>query len=250
MQWLSIKSFLFTWLETPVLVVPLWVVLLVLPWIIKRWPVKRWFTGIFALGLGLYLVTPLPPIQQLARWGLTVWIPPDSGQPADAIVVLGEGRERSSSQAEVAAHLWQADRAPLIFASGVIDANLITQELHRKGIPPNALQKEDCSQTTEENARFSAALLQPQGIRRIILIASPTHLLRSWLTFQSVGFQVIPYFYPVAPPTVMGFGITEVYREYLGLISYGVRGRFFPRSISGVPMQPSQSQATAGSSNL
>jgi len=57
-------------------------------------------------------------------------------------------------------------------------------------------------------------------------------MLRSLLTFRSLGFDVIPHANPL-PPTLDGKKTGSlVFREYVGLISYGLWGRFLPREPS------------------
>jgi uncharacterized SAM-binding protein YcdF (DUF218 family) len=60
-----------------------------------------------------------------------------------------------------------------------------TQALHR-GVPEDAIITEEESLHTLENARFTAAILAERGARRIILITSPFHQLRTALTFAKV----------------------------------------------------------------
>jgi uncharacterized SAM-binding protein YcdF (DUF218 family) len=48
------------------------------------------------------------------------------------------------------------------------------------------------SRDTYENARFSARMLNPEGITRIILVTSSTHLFRAAHEYQSAGFDVVP----------------------------------------------------------
>ncbi|HSM82547.1 MAG TPA: YdcF family protein, partial [Nodosilinea sp.] len=161
--------------------------------------------------------------------GLAVLIPPDNGQPADAIVVLGRGQEFRSSRARVAAELWQQRRAPLVFVSGRTDAVEIGELVAAAGVPTAAIDGEPCSSTTNENAEFTAALLQPRGIRRLILVTDAPHMARSQLTFRSLGFEVTPYPSPV--PSSLDFKRRQfmVLREWVGLIGYGVMGRYFAR---------------------
>lgn len=48
------------------------------------------------------------------------------------------------------------------------------------------------SKDTEENGRFSAALLQAAGIRRIVLVTHAAHMRRAMREFESQGIEVIP----------------------------------------------------------
>jgi uncharacterized SAM-binding protein YcdF (DUF218 family) len=51
---------------------------------------------------------------------------------------------------------------------------------------------EEKAQTTEENAKFSAAILQQNGIHRILLVTDDRHMLRARLIFAGYGFDVTP----------------------------------------------------------
>jgi uncharacterized SAM-binding protein YcdF (DUF218 family) len=51
---------------------------------------------------------------------------------------------------------------------------------------------EDQSHDTYENARFSARLLRADGVRRIVLVTSSTHLWRATHEFESAGLEVVP----------------------------------------------------------
>jgi uncharacterized SAM-binding protein YcdF (DUF218 family) len=158
--------------------------------------------------------------------GLVVFLPTDSGTATDAIVVLGRGIELARERVDVVAELWQARRAPRIFASGKTDAPIMIRLLEEKGIPNRVLEGENCSLTTAENATFTAAILHSQGIRRILLITDRQHMLRSLLVFRANGFTVIPH----TSPLPQDFGIKAKaflsFREYAALVSYGLRGLF------------------------
>ena len=163
---------------------------------------------------------------------LTSQVPADSGAKADAIVVLGRGQRFMDDRIEATAALWQASRAPRIFVSGRGDSKPIVHQLLEKGIPDNVVAGENCSLTTEENARFTADLLLPQGVKQIILVTDSPHMLRSRLTFQSYGFEVISY--PNALPPDLGYRerLELVVREYGGILSYVLRGRFNEREAA------------------
>ncbi len=102
--------------------------------------------------------------------------------------------------------------------------------LEAAGVTGEAIAGEPCSATTNENALFTAALLQPQSIKQLILVTDPPHMARSQLTFRSLGFEVIPHPSPV--PSSLNFKQRQfiVIREWAGLITYGVLGRYFARS--------------------
>lgn len=183
------------------------------------------------------LLTSLVALSPLGNFlllqGLIGFLPTDLGVQTEAIVVLGRGVGPSSeSRTDTAAELWQAQRAPLVFASGRPEAEALSQALQRKGVPPKALQGEDCSRTTEENALFTAAVLQPQGIHQILLLTDAPHMQRSLLTFQSLGFTAIPHITPLwSEFTARGLNQLLWY-ETLALLGYGLQGRFQSRSFT------------------
>ncbi len=228
-QWLSLKGIISDWLTNPTLVLVTLSALTGLPWVIPKLPWRRQLSSVGAALLLLYCTAFFPPAIGLANRGLVGLLPADPGGTTDAIVVLGRGAELRDSRVEVADQLWRANRSPLIFASGRGDGSLIVSQLKAKGIPSTALENEHCSQTTEENARFTAAVLQPREVRRILLVTDPPHMLRSLLTFRSVGFTVIPHVSPLPADLGSGEEALTVFYEYMGLIKYALQGRFFSR---------------------
>ena len=228
-QYLFLKYAFYRWLMTPSLVVLPLLALIVLPWIIPRLRWKRLLSSLGTVLLLVYFFAQLPLTIAVATKGLVDFLPKDPGVSADAIVVLGRGTPFRNSRVEVAAQLWKAHRAPLIFASGEGDGSQITQLLEAKGIPKQALDNENCSRTTEENAQFTAAVLEPQGVTRVVLVTDPPHMLRSLLTFRSLGFTVIPHASPL-PDLAPAEKSMVVFYEYMGLVSYSVKGRFLPKT--------------------
>lgn len=196
-----------------------------------RWQ-RRWTRIVIGFTLVCLLITS-PPGIAMANGILVGLIPSVAPQQdidhVDAIVVLGRGYRFSGSRAKVAADLWSSARAPKIFVSGRGDARRMVAQIERFGIPAAVVDGEECSLTTEENARFTASILFPQGVRRIVLITDPPHMLRSLLTFQSMGFTVIPHFSPL--PSDLGYRerLAIIFREYGGLASYVLKGRFGER---------------------
>jgi uncharacterized SAM-binding protein YcdF (DUF218 family) len=203
------------------------------PWVFRR---DRWKKPIIALGLLLFVfyLSFFSPL--MSQWGenlLVKFLPADSGEVADAIVVLGRGEKQNPMRAQIAGNLWQAQRAPLIFISGRKDAPLI-RDLIFQQFPKALVAGEPCSLTTDQNAAFTASLLRPRGINTIILVTDPAHMWRSLLTFESFGFRVIPYFSPLADDTQSGNKRFLVIREGVGLLSYGLMGRYKAREVPPV----------------
>ncbi|XHX80076.1 MAG: YdcF family protein [Stenomitos frigidus ULC029] len=237
-SWTSLSWQLFAWLTTPALVIPPLVLLIVLPWLFRRLRWRRQISGLGAVLLVAYLLTLSPTMLKIGSRALTTFLPSDEGQSADAIVILGRGTEMRPQRVEVSAQLWEARRAPLLFATGWGDAQEIATMLEQKGIPAAAIDGEPCSRTTEENARFTAAMLQPRKVRHILLVTDPPHMLRSLLTFRSLGFEVTPHTNPLPQRLDIRKKAFLVFREYLGIVGYGLRGRFLPREPSAADISP------------
>jgi uncharacterized SAM-binding protein YcdF (DUF218 family) len=234
--WVKFSWSLFEWITTPLFVVGPLLCLVALPLFLKdrRW--RTWVGRPAAILLGIYLLFVSPLMARALTWGfdnrfVNQWYEArtDQSKPIDAIVILGRGYQMTSSRVDVVAKLDQSQAVPLIFASGLNDAPDILYYLKEAGIPAEKLKGEDCSRTTEENAEYTAALLHPQGVRRILLVTDAPHMPRSMFTFESYGFEV------VAQPTRLpwDYGSVEksflALREYIGLAGYASRGRFDPR---------------------
>lgn len=185
----------------------------------------------------LALIATFPPVVTLANYLLVSPLPQDTGERVDAIVVLGRG-SITGDRAVVAAELWQAGRAPKVFVSGHGDAPNLVKQLRNYGVPDSAVASEDCSQTTEENAQFTARLLQPLGVQHILLVTDPPHMLRSWMTFERVGFQVIPHGNALPHGLSHRKHALTIYREYAGLIGYTLQGRIQPFRVQLDPTDP------------
>ena len=231
-QWLVWKSMLSNWLMTPILVVLPLLALVFIPWIIPRLRWKRFWSGLGTVLLVMYWTATFPLTIAVEKKGLTAFIPPDPGTTTDAIVVLGRGSEFRKSRVKVAAELWRDRRAPLIFASGVGDGLEIVQQLKAEGVPDQALDEEHCSQTTKENALFTASAIQSKGVKKILLVTDPPHMLRSVLTFRGSGFEVIPHTSPIPSRLTPTETAMLMFYEYMGLVSYGLQGEFLPQHLA------------------
>ncbi len=197
--------------------------------------IKRlWLWG-FPLALFLS-VSPLLIGEPL----LTQFLSPYDGQNADAVVVLGRGRRLQPSRTITAAALMLTNRAPQIFVSGRDDAPGMATMLSQLGVEPNKISGENCSSTTEENGQYTAQQLLPTGIQSIILVSDPLHLLRAQLVFSSLGFEVIPYPSPLPNYVSRHHRRLLAFRESLGFVAYGLRGRYLPRPIATIDTTAAQ----------
>ncbi len=228
--WTLLSGLILFMVSRPLIVATIIVAFACLPWIFNR---SRWQKLTIRLTLALlaiYLIIISPVFSRLGTQLLVKFLPADSGAQADAVVVLGRGWEQNPVRAKIAGSLWQAKRAPFIFLSGRKDAPLMAQFI-QADFPDAKVDGEPCSLTTDQNAEFTAALLRPKGIKRIILVTDPPHMWRSLLTFQSFGFKVTPSFSPLSTemrPIKKRF---LVIRESIGLLGYGLMGRYAARQV-------------------
>src|SRR5205814_1284761 len=112
------------------------------------------------------------------------------------------------------------------------------EHLRLMGVQSSDLIEDTDSQNTYENALRSRALLEPRGIRRIVLVTDAMHLPRAVACFRKQGFEVVPagcdYERPGdGNPTIFDF-LPSAYalrwfeyasQEWLGLAWYRLRGR-------------------------
>lgn len=114
------------------------------------------------------------------------------------------------------------------------------------GVPREALWLESSSANTYENALETQAVLESQGVSRIILITSASHMPRAYAVFTKMGLDVTPAsvdflvtqedwaYYTQPDPLVQLFnwlptaenlmGTTRAVKEYFGLVMYRLRG--------------------------
>jgi len=134
---------------------------------------------------------------------------------AQAIIILGGTIHMPSQQHHASAliessdrllltyRLYRAGKAPLVICSGgnnpllgeageASEARSMSGLLEEWGIPAAAIEVEEASINTRENALFSYRLLSARGIRKIILVTSAMHMPRAAGAFRKAGFEVVP----------------------------------------------------------
>lgn len=132
----------------------------------------------------------------------------DEAAPADAIVVLGtaqwNGRPSPVLRARLdhAITLYQQGMAPLLITTG---GNGLDQRFSEggvgqayaatRGVPASAILAEEEGETSWESLRNVAELLHARGLRRIVLVSDPFHMMRLKLMARELGFE------PLASPT-------------------------------------------------
>jgi uncharacterized SAM-binding protein YcdF (DUF218 family) len=150
----------------------------------------------------------------------------DSGKAsADAIIVLGGGPHEQ--RAERAAELFKANVASRLIVSGAGDDEIHRQILLQAGVPAGAIQIENKSQTTRENAEFTIKLLRAEKIRSAILVTSWYHSRRALKTFEhyapEIQFYSRPSYFAFDREDWTRVVTKRIYLEYLKLPGYWIR---------------------------
>lgn len=199
-------------------------VVAVLSW--QRQPIRRWVMGLSLGAIALLMALPL-----MGAYALPAFVPADTGEPADAIVVLGRGRLLRAGRQQKVVELLEAGRAPFIFISGKGDAPYIARALETEyGLPPAVLDGEACSRTTAENGQYTAQVLMPQDVKRILLVTDPLQMLRASLILRSLGFEVDHHPSPLPAKVSRYRRQVLAAREAVGFTTYWLSGRFRPKT--------------------
>ena len=202
------------------------------------------------LPLGVLLIAPLED-----RFPL----PPPDLPPPEGIIVLGgaiDDHERGPAGDRIRRGRRTADRgrgsgqalsagAGRLYGGTASFTGAISTEalqarklMSQMGIAPERVTIEDKSRNTDENARFTAAIVHPQPSQRWIIVTSAFHMPRSMGIFEKAGFH--PIAYPVAFRTrghwpddlrltfepTRNLRIFEIaMHEWIGLAAYWLSGR-------------------------
>ncbi|MBA1203042.1 YdcF family protein [Pseudomonas capeferrum] len=230
---MPVRYFIKQWLLPPGI---LFLLLLAAWWLRARRP--RLAALCFALGLGGLWLMSLPlTVEHAARQletepplAMDEWT--GLSARADAIVVLGAGRERGDpawdgqdqpsgvalERMRYAARLAKASGLPVLTSGGLhygtppSEARLMGERM-KEDFDVIVRWEEESSRTTWENAQMTAALLQPEGIRRVVVVTQAWHMQRARWSFEQSGFDV------VAAP--VGFLGGDHARPYAGLLPEG-----------------------------
>jgi uncharacterized SAM-binding protein YcdF (DUF218 family) len=189
--------------------------------------------GFVLLGLGAF-----SPLANL----LNAWMAgPSRIEPAQAIVVLARGgvdadgvlSNASLRRTLVGVSLYRDGLAPLLVFSGWALADGVDEAVERArlarglGVPGGAILTVGSVHTTRDEALAVWSLLEPRGVRRILLVADPIDVPRTRAVFERVGFTVI-----VAATRSSGSSdpgsrlnlLRELGIELLGLLYYRLAG--------------------------
>jgi uncharacterized SAM-binding protein YcdF (DUF218 family) len=150
----------------------------------------------------------------------------DSGPvTAEVIIVIGGGSHERPLRA---ADLFRQHAAPRIIITGEGDDEINRHLLIRSGVPASAIQVENRSTTTRENAEFTAKLLRAGKYHSAILVTSWYHARRAEKTFAhsvpEVRFYSRPSYFAFAREDWTKCGINKRMRlEFLKLPGYWLR---------------------------
>lgn len=166
-------------------------------------------------------------IAVLAYYNPEKFICVDSGPDvsADVIIVPGGG---SHERPVRAAELFKQHAAPRIILTGEGDDEINRQILLAHDVPDSAIEIENQSKTTQENAEFTIKLLRVEKVHRAILTTSWYHSRRTLKTFEhyapEIQFYSRPSYFGYAMDDWKKSGINKRMRlEFLKLPGYWIR---------------------------
>lgn len=214
---------------------------------------------IFVIGIGWVLMWAMPLTSLMTGGYLEVLNPYTSSQQvnkAQAIIVLGGNTAKNRKnwfkpydsstinlRIDRAESLYINDKAPLVLLSGaalegnISDIHIMARQLESRGIDKNKILIEDKSNTTYENAVYSAKILKELNIDSAILVTSALHTPRALASLKKQGLNMVAAPSPpqiVAPTDSKLFLYTPnlralessktIIKEYAGLLVYWLRG--------------------------
>jgi uncharacterized SAM-binding protein YcdF (DUF218 family) len=222
---------------------------------------QRTGTLLLSFGVVLLLVLGYSPAGNVLMLSLTERFPAwqSDGREPDGIVVLGGAidadataarqlLEVNSSAERVTAMLELARRYPkarIVFSGGpsslietsLAEAPVAGDLLQRFGVAPDRIVLESASRTTDENARFTRAMVAPKPGELWLLVTSAVHMPRAIGVFRKAGFDIEAY--PVdwrtrgwidaaEPFDQLSSGLARTdaaMHEWVGLVAYWLSGR-------------------------
>jgi uncharacterized SAM-binding protein YcdF (DUF218 family) len=186
-----------------------------------------------AAGLVIFAVAAFSPLANR----LNAWMAGAARlEPADAIVVLGRGgadadgvlTNRSLRRTLRGIDLYRERLAPILVFSGSSGETAARAELAQGfGVPVQAILRAPAATSTREEAARLRSLLDPRGIRRVLLVADPIDMPRARASMERAGFTVLP-----APTAASGPGdpgsrlnlLREIAVELFGWLYYRLLG--------------------------
>lgn len=198
-------------------------------------------TALFAYTLERwYPIAPFPvgDAEAIVVLGASAY-PPDASQPGP---LPGYGTYLRCQHAAWLYRNWKA--LPVVVSGGsgsglsnTTLADVMRQTLVDAGVPETMILTEGHSQSTYENALFTAQLLRAKQIRRVALVTEGYHMPRSVQCFRKQGIDVVPagcdlrylqfkgrwsQFFPAS--NMIGFN-EDTLHEWVGLCWYRLSGK-------------------------
>ncbi len=230
-HWVDLNWALYDKLSSPKRVSLALIIIVIGAWVglRKRPQLRRLISRAAIATLLLYWLIISPITAPLLTGVLLNVLPTDPGGKADAIVVLTRSEDVMGDRYQLALDLWKAQRAPRLFVTTEKNFELVQEIIQGHGYPTQIVSATGCARTTKDEATSTAAILGPQGIKTIILMTDAPHILRAYLTFQGVGFSVMPHPVDLPPSLSSAKRSFLVVREYISLASYAFLGRLQPK---------------------
>ena len=162
----------------------------------------------------------------------------ESDAPVSAVIVLGAGVNGETPSLTLrtridaaAAYLEEHPDVPVVLSGGqgpgeaITEAECMRRALVRRGVDESRLYPEERSNSTQENLRYSRAILEELGVdpaQRVAIVTSDFHLCRARLMWGGDTAAV-----PAHLPSALYFQCLTVnyfIREAFGLAAYFVYG--------------------------
>lgn len=181
-----------------------------------RWA-RRIALGLLAAGFALFAALEV----RVMSWART-----DVETPASAIVVLGAGVNGTAPSLSLRTRLDAAlayaqdhPEAPIVVSGSqgpgeeISEAACMYGWLEARGVPPERILLEDRARDTEENIRYSLALLAERGIGgNVAVVTSSYHLCRAAHHMERMGRSMVPVAAPM-PAQYLPLSVNYYIRE-------------------------------------
>ncbi|WP_374265921.1 YdcF family protein [Zoogloea sp.] len=203
-------------------------------------------------GLFLAVALSMPPVVDALVDGLETApvVTPAQLREAQAIVILSGGARTNAPEfggqtvsritlerVRYGARLARESRLPVLVSGGAPSGSEPEALLMKRALEDDfrvpVRWVEDRSLDTRDNARMSAAILRPAGVRKVVLVTHAAHMRRSVEAFEQAGLTVIPaptaFFHrgptqdevvPRMPNMNSAFTGAYAVHEWLGLLAY------------------------------
>ncbi len=180
---------------------------------------------IFRTAIGIFLLAALAVVTACYYPEKILCVDSGPVASADVIVVLGGGNHERPLRA---AELFRQHVAPRILITGAGDDGINLQLLLQSGVPAGAIEVENKSLTTRENAEFTLQRLRAEKVQRVVLVTSWYHARRALKTFEhfapELNFYSRPSYYAFARADWRRLKVThKLELEFLKLPGYWLR---------------------------